>query len=160
MRSEILTKLRHQQMVGVNPGDISGLNTCIYMWISSGRRIDKTLAKYMTITQTISWFNTILAQLQADSTNVGPKKSMSGWKKGSTIDFFLKILKKEGLKLIFFSGTLKRRVWNLYFFQVPWKRGVYTVEPTHHPHIMSTPTPPPRTHTQATTIPGSQSVLG
>ena len=84
---------------------------------------DMTLAKYMTITQTISWFNTILAQLQADSTNVGPKKSMSGWKKGSTIDFFLKILKKEGLKLIFFSGTLKRRVWKFIFFPSALKKG-------------------------------------
>ena len=26
----------------------------------------------------------------------------------------------------------------------PWKRGVYTAEPTHHPHIMSTPIPHPR----------------
>ena len=68
---------------------------------------------------------------------------VGGWGLGLT--FFLKYLKKWGLKSIFFSGTSKKGGLKSIFFPAPWKRRVYTAEPTHHPHIMGTPTPtPPR----------------
>ena len=63
----------------------------------------------------------------------GGLKSMSGRKKGSTIDFFPKNPKKKGGG----GGVLDR-----YFSLAYWKRGglkkgggggVYTTEPTHHP---------------------------
>ena len=61
-------------------------------------------------------------------------------KKGSKIDFFLKKTERGGyLKSIFFSSTSKKGDLKSIFFHVSWKTGAYTAEPTHHPHIMSTP---------------------
>ena len=60
--------------------------------------------------------------------------------------FFLKILKRGGLRSIFFAGILKKGGSKIEIFFQCLERGggVYTTEPTHHPHLMSTPPPPPR----------------
>ena len=75
----------------------------------------------------------------------GGLKSMSGWRKGSKMDFSIKTLKNGGLKWIFSSDTLKKGGLKSIFFPSALKKGVYTSKPAHHPHIMSTrPSPPPR----------------